>query len=1139
MAFSPQIVIADECHKLQTELRKSSQRSLFPDIQADFLNLKTNLWRNHLDELSQQDIFFPFKNLLTHKLLTDVIAYSTLNSLQNLIKTNIFTETEQINDIIQTICQCKYQTTSEFDASRCSHQILSCFQCFLAPERVNWLTIDALYNILEFGIAEIEHLQGMMELPFILLDTFSSFVQYIFEKVDKSYDPLRKETILSFFYIATAFQSDHHPVARFAALSILLSISRSNIYGDKTFLIAAACVLVNQQLALSNSRESFMLSMRIFFNVFKDSCFDLFTVFSPCFNLILNYILSPEPNIGFRSSAFETVYDFVSQPMFSQRLYANTNNIENLFDKLIEVTTLIAKNPSAIPDSQQMALNIISIITHQLSSTSGRYDDVDIMEENETEKVYKEFSDEFNEKFKKFIDFGDSTELAKRLFVCSEVSPNNIGEFFALKKDFAIETLQKYLEFFNFESMDFDESMRTFLISFKLAGEGQIVDRILDNFSQEYHKTHPGEFGSAGAIHLLAYAWVMLQTSTFNRNATKDSFEQFSAMLYGQNDGKNFDPKFLRQIYTSVSRFSVPAEPEHKINSLSYWHLLLLKAKVYSRPMKTDNEVVLKTKALFARMWSSVSPILSASFLSAQSNFDEILSPFFETARIASLLETTDVLDSIMKTFCPHAIGDLSQEKPQCALKFVSVVAREYGTSIREVGWKNYSDVIMALFQLDLLCEEICAETNVCDGNKQMILSPRMYQRSEKRNSNSVMTMFRKLGRSDSDSEITLGGSQQIKIFVFETGIHSIAKQSLRFSYKSLQDLLKAFAECSKNMESNIELNAVYIAFCVHVMCQISAANSQRIQALWEFVFGYIKNVFNLCSQSKNGKLLSSLTINSLFVLFDELWCEDSMKDTILESLLALSKFDPIFIKANIDIINSGLLLFLQHHASTFIPLYNWMPILNFISIGVDCKVENGVGHLFHILLAKQPVQPPGIDKFNEFWMPVLQIAALLCISDSEANYVERFRDFQSLLMFPSLPDISGLKWRDVFEKLLFPVMGQLTMNAQKNPAVAQKALLMAKMLMSTFLFSISHKNQMSAFEPTWYRILKFSLDLTKIKDYDVVEAVPEMLSNALRVMKASGVFDSDQRKNMWDVTKQAIASSFPDFSSSILDDNC
>ncbi|EAY02794.1 Sec7 domain containing protein [Trichomonas vaginalis G3] len=984
----------------------------------------------------------------------------------------------------------------------------------------------------------------MMELPFILLDTFSTFIIYVFEKQDNSFDSLRKEAILSIFYIATSFQSDHHPVARFAAMSILLSISRSNVYGDKTFLIAASCVLLNQQIALSNSRECFMLSMRIFFNIFKDNCFELFSLFSPCFSLILNYILSPEPNILFRSSAFETVYDFISQPMFTQKLFANTDKIENcprLFDKLLEVVVLIAKTPSGIPDSQQMALNVISVITHQLSTITGRFDEADIIDDNETEKVYNEFTVEFNQKFKKFIEFGDAKELAKRLFVCDGVTPNNIGEFFALKNDFAIETLKYYLDLFKFETMDFDESIRTFLVSFKLAGEGQIVDRILDNFSQKYHLCHPGEFKSASAIHLLAYAWVMLQTSMFNRNATKDSFDQFRSMLSGQNDGGNFDEEFLKQIYQSVSRFSVPAEQEHKINCLSYWHLLLLKSQAYSKPLKCENEVISKTKSLFARMWTSISPILSASFLQAQSNFDDILSPFFGTARIASLIEATDVLDSIMKTFCSYAIGDFAQEKTQCALKFVSVVAREFGTGIREIGWKNYADVLVALFQLDLLCEEICAETNVCDGNKQMILSPRMQQRSERRNSSSVMTMFRRIGRSDSDSEINLGGSQQIKIFIFETGIHSIAKQSLRFSYKSLQDLIKAFSETSKAMENNVDTNCVFIAFCVHVVCQISASNSQRIQSLWESVYGYIKNVFILSMTTKSGKLLSSLSLNSLFVLFDELWCEDCMKETIIDSLINLSKFDSAFIKPNIDIINSGLSLFLQHHASTFIPIYNWTPILNFISIGVDCRVENGVGYLFHSIIAKQNFSAPGVpgvDKFIEFWMPVLQIAALLCISDNEQNYVERFRDFQSLLLFQSMPNLDGSRWRDVFEKILFPVMGQLTMLAMKKSESGQKALLMAKLIMSTFLFALNNLIGTSAFESTWYRILKFSLDLTKIRDDDVIEAVPEMLSNALRVMKASGIFDGDQRKSMWDVTKNAITSSFPDFSSSILDDD-
>ena len=144
--------------------------------------------------------------------------------------------------------------------------------------------------------------------------------------------------------------------------------------------------------------------------------------------------------------------------------------------------------------------------------------------------------------------------------------------------------------------------------------------------------------------------------------------------------------------------------------------------------------------------------------------------------------------------------------------------------------------------------------------------------------------------------------------------------------------------------------------------------------------------------------------------------------------------------------------------------------------------------------------------------------------------------------MFHNVTDITDNIWKDLFEKILFPVMNQLILFAQKKNASSvsgQKALLMSKLLMNTFLFALPQLLPSQHFESMWYRILKSSLDLTKVQDNDVKEAIPEVLSNALRVMKTANVFDSPQRQKMWDVTKQAIESSFPTFISSFLDESC
>lgn len=64
--------------------------------------------------------------------------------------------------------------------------------------------------------------------------------------------------------------------------------------------------------------------------------------------------------------------------------------------------------------------------------------------------------------------------------------------------------------------MAFVESLKHLLSGFRLPGEGQKVDRIMEKFGEKYHKDNPDAFGNAESIYLLSYATIMLQTSIHN-----------------------------------------------------------------------------------------------------------------------------------------------------------------------------------------------------------------------------------------------------------------------------------------------------------------------------------------------------------------------------------------------------------------------------------------------------------------------------------------------------------------------------------------------------------------------------------------------------------------------------------------------
>jgi brefeldin A-inhibited guanine nucleotide-exchange protein len=56
----------------------------------------------------------------------------------------------------------------------------------------------------------------------------------------------------------------------------------------------------------------------------------------------------------------------------------------------------------------------------------------------------------------------------------------------------------------------FVDALKRLLSTFRLPGEGQKVDRIMEKFGEKFCKDNPDAFDSAECAYLLSYATIML-----------------------------------------------------------------------------------------------------------------------------------------------------------------------------------------------------------------------------------------------------------------------------------------------------------------------------------------------------------------------------------------------------------------------------------------------------------------------------------------------------------------------------------------------------------------------------------------------------------------------------------------------------
>ena len=64
--------------------------------------------------------------------------------------------------------------------------------------------------------------------------------------------------------------------------------------------------------------------------------------------------------------------------------------------------------------------------------------------------------------------------------------------------------------------MPFDIAIRVYLDSFRLPGEAQKINRIMESFGARYHMQCPDLFKNPDVVYILAYSTIMLNTDQHN-----------------------------------------------------------------------------------------------------------------------------------------------------------------------------------------------------------------------------------------------------------------------------------------------------------------------------------------------------------------------------------------------------------------------------------------------------------------------------------------------------------------------------------------------------------------------------------------------------------------------------------------------
>lgn len=385
--------------------------------------------------------------------------------------------------------------------------------------------------------------------------------------------------------------------------------------------------------------------------------------------------------------------------------------------------------------------------------TSSEVSDVSTIEQRRAYKLeLQEGISLFNRKPKKGIDFlinakkvGDSPEeIAAFLKDASGLNKALIGDYLGEREDLPLKVMHYYVDSFDFQGMEFDEAIRVFLQGFRLPGEAQKIDRIMEKFAERYWKCNPKAFTSADTAYVLAYSVILLNTDAHNPMVkNKMSPDDFIRNNRGIDDGKDLSEDYLRSLYERISKNEIKMKDDglalqqkQSVNSnrmLGLDGILNIVIRKRGEDMETSDDLIRHMQEQFkekARKSESVyyaasdvgilrfmievcwAPMLAAFSVPLDQSDDEVtLSLCLEGFRCA--IHVTAVMSmkthrdafitSLAKFTSLHSPADIKQKNID-AIKAIVIIADEDGNYLQE-AWEHILTCVSRFEHLHLLGE--------------------------------------------------------------------------------------------------------------------------------------------------------------------------------------------------------------------------------------------------------------------------------------------------------------------------------------------------------------------------------------------------------------------------------------------------
>ena len=142
-----------------------------------------------------------------------------------------------------------------------------------------------------------------------------------------------------------------------------------------------------------------------------------------------------------------------------------------------------------------------------------------------------------------------------------------IGEFIGENKPFNLQCFYALVDRMDFSGEELDVSLRKFLSFFRLPGEAQKIDRIMEKFAEKFTQDNSSRYANnADAAFVLAFAVIMLNTDLHSPQIKKKmTMEEFVKLGRGINTEMEIAQTELERLYRNIQAEAISLSEDDEL----------------------------------------------------------------------------------------------------------------------------------------------------------------------------------------------------------------------------------------------------------------------------------------------------------------------------------------------------------------------------------------------------------------------------------------------------------------------------------------------------------------------------------------------------------------------------------------------